>query len=518
MKSDTKRFNAGGARGRVSAIALAAVATAALVLSLAGPADAQAGRTTLTWSHPQEPPNWNYWSTGASALSVPTFHNVLEPLVEKMGDGSIAPLLATSWEISDDGLTYTFTLREAKFHDGSDFDADDVVYSLMKNKESPQATLSTPLATVNSVEAVDARTVRITLSQPSQRLLPNLGLMSGIIVPEGAHETLDLATQMIGTGPYVFGEYRPDVHLMLNRFEDYWGEKPHFTEVTHRFIPDETAAINALLAGEIDMVASVFGEGLDRIGTVARDDRFEVIIPAPFETNYMFLSTRSETLRDIRVRQAIAHAIYRDDYLQAAQAGYGETTCQWVVPFSEPWNNDYCPYEYDLEKSRALLAEAGHENLELDFPFVNVAEHPTIKDIVVAQLAEAGITLNVRSLDLATWLEQVNRDGDYEFSNLTSNVSLESFVCNGGRQPLGRPDTVECVPEFDELVRNSDAILDRDEYIEAMAEMAAVFSEAAWVIPIHAKATPTLTRSDLVGHKPYRFRIEMDLRHLRWAE
>jgi len=472
----------------------------------------------MTMSHPQEPPNWNYWQTGSSALAVPTFHNVLEPLVERLGDGSVAPLLAESWEISADGLTYTFRIRAAKFHDGSDLDAKDVVYSLLKNRESPLAVTRTPLQTVSAVEALDDRTVRLTLSQPSQRLLPMLGHAAGIIVPEGSHEVLELATQMIGTGPYVFGEYRPDVHVKLSRFEDYWGDLPFFTEVTHRFIPDETSAINALLAGEIDMVASVFGEGLDRIGTVARDNRFTVIIPSPHEINYMFLSTRHETLRDIRVRQAIAHGIYRDDYLQGAQAGYGETTCLWVVPFSEPWNSDHCPYPYDPERARALLNEAGHPNLVLDFPFVNVAEHPTIKDIVVAQLADVGITLNTRSLDLATWLERVNRDGDYQFSNLTSGVTLESFVCGGGRQPLGRPDTVECVPEFDELVQSSDAIIDRDEYIAAMARMAAAFSESAWVIPIHAKATPTLTRAELVGHKPYRLRVEMDLRNLRWKD
>jgi len=499
--------------------ALAVVAALGLVAGgLAGPGEARETRTTMTMSHPQEPPNWNYWSTGSSALSVPTFHNVLEPLVEKLGDGTIAPLLAESWEISPDGLTYTFHLREAKFHDGTDFDAADVVYSLLKNKESPQANLKTPLATVTAVEAIDPRTVRLTLSQPSQRLLPNLGLSAGIIVPEGAHEKYDLTAQMIGTGPYTFAEYKPDVHLKLVRFEDYWGEKPFFTEVTHRFIPDETAAINALLAGEIDMIASVFGEGLDRIGTVAQDPKFRVIIPAPFETNYIFLSTRFEPFRDIRVRQAVAHAIFRDDYLQGAQAGYGKTTCQWVVPFSEPWNNDYCPYPYDPERARALLAEAGKAGLAVDFPFVNVAEHPTIKDIMIAQLADVGITLNARSLDLATWLEQVNKNGDYQLSNITSNVTIDTFVCGGGRQPLGRPDTVECVPEFDELVKTSDAIIDHDAYVAAMAKMAAVLADSAWIIPIHAKSTPTLTRADLVGHKSYRFRVEMDLRKLHWAD
>lgn len=519
--SATGRAWGPGVAGRIGRRAL----TAAVALLLAGAATspvlaqaagAQQG-TTLTWSHPQEPPNWNYWATGASALTMPTFHNVLEPLVEQMGDGSVEPLLATEWTVSDDGLTYTFTLREAKFHDGSDLDAGDVVYSLLKNKESPQAPIRTPLASLASAEAVDARTVKLTLSKPSQRLLKELGLGAGVIVPENFHEEHDLASEMIGTGPYVFGAYRPDVDLKLSRFEDYWGEKPYFTEVTHRFIPDETAAINALLTGEIDMIASIFGEGLDRIETVTQDGKFKALIPAPMETNYIFLSTRVPALKDIRVRQAIAHAINREDYLEGAQSGYGKTTCQWVVPFTEPWNSDYCPYPYDPEKARALLAEAGQSNLTLDFPFITVAEHPVIKDIMVAHLADVGVTLDTRAMDLATWLEQVNTNGDYEISNLTSNVKAEAFVCGGRRQPNGMPNSEVCSEAFDALAAKSDTILDPAEYVAAMAEMTKAFADDAWVIPIHAKSTPTLTRADLVGHKPYRYRIEMDLRHLRWA-
>lgn len=497
---------------------LAATAVFALTTAFAPAVYAQEQGTTLTFSHPQEPPNWNYWATGASALSVATFINILQPLVETLGDGSTGPLLAESWDISDDGLTYTFKLREAKFHDGSDLDAGDVVYSLKKNMESPQAKTKTPLTPVTAVEALDDRTVQLTLSVPSQRLLKELGLGAGIIVPDGAHESLDLNSQMIGTGPYVFGEYRPDVSLTLNRFDDYWGEKPFFEEVTERFIPDETAAINALLTGEIDMVASIFGEGLDRIGTVAADDRFTVRIPAPFETNYIFLSPNVEVLNDIRVRQAIAHSVKRDDILEGAQAGYGQTTCQWVVPWTEPWNSDYCPYEYNPEKSKELLAEAGQTGLTLDFPFITVAEHPLIKELLTVQLAEGGITLDSRALDLATWLERVNTNGDYEFSNLTSSVTAESFVCGGGRQPLGRPNSPVCDEEFDRLVAESDAIVDPDEYIETMKAMTARFAESAWVIPIHAKSTPTLTRADLQGLKDYRFKIEMDLRNLRWAD
>ena len=475
-------------------------------------------KTDLVWSHPQEPPNWNFLQTGATALTAPTLNNVIEGLVERLGDGSVAPLLAESWEISDDGLAYTFHLRDAKFHDGSDLDAGDVVYSILKNKDAGQSFIKVPLVPVEAVEAIDDRTVKITLSAPSQRLLGELGVTSGIIVPEGFYEEHDAASEMIGTGPYVFGEYRPDVHLILNRFDEYWGDLPYFEKITHRFIPDETAAINALLAGEIDMVASIFGEGLDRVASVAGSDEFKAVVPAPDPVNWVFLSTQVEALKDIRVRQAIAHAINRDDILAAGQSGYGETICQHVIPFTEPWNNGYCPYEYDPEKSRALLKEAGYENLTLDFPYLTIAEFPVIKDILEVQMADVGITLETRGLDLATWLERAFRNGEYEFSNITGVANAQSFICGGGREPFGMDHSELCLEEFDELVRTSDTILDRDAYLEAMAEMVKVLADSAWVIDIHAKSTPTLAREELVGHKGYRYRAQMDARKLRWAE
>ena len=493
------------------------LAAATLQLAAVTDAAAQVRGTSLIMSHPQEPPNWNYWATGATALTVPTFHNVLEPLVEKLGDGSVAPLLAESWKISNDGLVYEFKIRQAKFHDGTALNAADVVYSLLKNKASPQAPMRTPLATMVSVEAVDARTVKLKLSAPSQRLLSELGQAAGVIVAKDSHEKLNLNAQMIGTGPYVFGEYKPDRHLILTRFDGYWGTKPYFQQVTHRFIPDETAAINALLSGQIDIVGTVLGEGIDRVASVGKNPRFRVVSPLPTEVNYIFLSTRNEALRDPRVRQAIAHAVEREEVLVGGVSGFARVTCQLVIPSTEKWNNGYCPYKHDPARARQLLAAAGRANLTLDFPFLTVAEFPLIKDVLVAQLAKVGITLKPRALDLATWLERVNTNGEYEFSNLTSGVKAEAFVCKGGRQPLGRDNSVVCDTAFDQLVARSDTILARDEYERSMAEMMKLLADSAWVIPMLQKNPPSLVRADLEGVKAYRTRLEFDLRKLRWT-
>jgi peptide/nickel transport system substrate-binding protein len=474
--------------------------------------------TTLVTQHPQEPPSWNYWENGSSAIMVPVFINIVQPLVEVLGDGSIGPMLAESWEISDDGLEYVFTIREAKFHDGTTLEAADVVYSLNKSAESPLGKIAVPFDPVANVEAVDDRTVKLTLSAPSAKMLTELGKLPGMIVPEGSHEALDMSKELIGTGPYTFGEYRPDIDLTLHRFDVYWDELPYFETVVQRFIPNETAALDALLTGEVDLVGAVFGEGLDRVDLIGDRDGFDAHIPSPIEVNWVYLNTNREELRDERVRQAIAHGLDRDALLLAGQSGFGITTCTLVIPYSAPWTTGYCPYPYDPDRAIALLADAGVENLTLDFPYLTIAEFPNLKEVLVQQMAAIGITLEPRPQDLATWLEQTWGDASgYEYGSITGGAIAEAFACGGGRQPLGKDNAVVCDDTFNDLIPLSDSIVDPDAYVDGMTAMVNAFADGAWVIPTYSKSTPGLSRSDLAGVKPYRTVLEMDLRNLQWA-
>ena len=307
--------------------------------------------TSLTITVPQEPASWNYWKVAANALRVPTFYNVQETLLENLPDGTIIPMLAEAYEVSDDGLTVTFHIREAKFHDGTDLDSADVVYSMNKNAESPTSKLSAVYDNVASIKAPDDRTVVVTLKNPSASFIEEMGMSAGYIVPEDFFENYDPETQMIGTGPYVFGEYKPDTSLTMTRFDDYWGDKPYFTDLTWLFVTDETAALNGLEAGDYDIVAAVVGEGMDRVHSFEENPDFQVAFDSS-EVSYTFLNVNKPELQDIRVRQAIAHAFDRQPYIDAAIAGYGVPTCLMAVPNSVPYNSDYCPYPYDPEKAR----------------------------------------------------------------------------------------------------------------------------------------------------------------------
>ena len=295
---------------------------------------------------------------------------------------------------------------------------------------------------------------------------------------------------------------------------------PRVETIVHRFIEDETSAINALLAGEIDMIITVQGAGLDRVPSVIADDKFKIWEPGPIGINHLFLNPKSPQLQDIRVRQAIAYSVDREAVILGAVGGFGMPICEIVVPATVPWNAEYCPYPYDPAKARELLKEAGKSDLTIDFPFTTVAEHPAVKEIIEATFAEAGISLKTRAMDLATFLAQVYspKTGDYEVSNITSSSKAEAYICKGGRQPLGMADSPVCLDEFDALATKSDTIVDPQEYAEAMQQMTKLLADSAWVIPIFAKLPPTLVRADLEGFKSNRMLMEMDARKLHWAD
>jgi len=482
------------------------------------PEEAPAGetKTTLTIVSPQEPASWNYYEVAANALRVPTFKNVQETVVELNPDGTITPMLAESWEMSADGLVYTFKIRSGvKFHDGSDLDSADVAYSMNINAKSPNSKLSAPHLNVASVEATDASTVVITLKQVSSTFLKELGMSAGYVVPENFLTDSDPNSSMIGTGPWTFGEYLPDTSLTLNRFADYWGEAPFFDTLVWLFIDDETASLNGMLASEYDLNVAVLAEGIERVDSFETNSKFTVTLQGSTENSYMWLNINDPRFQDIRVRQAIAHAINREEAI-AVYNGDARPTCLMVMPDSEPYNSDYCPYTFDPEKSKALLKEAGYEGIEIDYPFVTVASHPFTMEVLTQQLAAGGITVKSRGEDLTTWLDKTWTKGNYEMSEIRDSASILQFGCKGGREPLGKSSSL-CIPEFEAKLAKADAFLNYDDHLAAMSDLAKTFADLAWVNAIAAVQVPMISRADLTGVPAVRINDGVDLRKARWG-
>jgi peptide/nickel transport system substrate-binding protein len=387
---------------------------------------------------------------------------------------------------------------------------------MRKNAESPLSKLSAPHLNVKSVEALDDRTVEMVLSQPSASFLKELGNSAGYVVPENFLEENDAGSVMIGTGPYVFSKYLPDTSLTLTRFEDYWGDLPYFEVIDWRFVDDETAALNGLLAGEYDFISGVLAEGIERVESFSQNPAYKVLFESAGEVSYLFLNVNEEAFQDIRVRQAIAHAINRDEAIQVYD-GYADPTCLMVVPFAEPYNSDYCPYPYDPEAARSLLAEAGYEGLEIDYPFVTVASHPFTMEVLTQQLGAVGITVNSRGQDLTTWLDRTFTQGDYGMSEIRDSANIFQYGCEGGREPLGK-STQLCIPEFEEQLAVADTYLDNDEYLAAMSDLVKTFADLAWVTVIAAPKVPMIMRADLEGIQEVRINNAVDVRSARWSD
>jgi peptide/nickel transport system substrate-binding protein len=482
-------------------------------------APGKVGSTTLRASHPQKPTSWNYLQDGTSALMVPTYLNILESLFETTEKGDLKPLLATSFTVSKDGLKYTINLRKAKFHDGSTFDSADVVYSIEKNKTSLNGVLNGPLASVKEVKASGPQKVIVTLSQPSNQFRAGLGKPTTMISPKGYFESNNVGKKLIGTGPFKFGAFRADVDLELDAFSGYWGKKPFFKKVIHQFRADETATISALKTGQLDIIGMLLGPGVDQVKPFRTDPKYQTFFWPSTSASYLFLNPDTKALQDIKVRQAIAHAVDRQPIITAAVGGYGKPSCVVVPQWTAPWNSDYCPYKFDVAKSKVLLKEAGYENgLTLDFPYLTLAEFPVSFELISAQLAAVGITVKGRGMDIGTWVKEVwsTPTPVYDINHITNNAALSAYGCKLTTPPYG--NDILCDPVFESFISNNDKIVDAKKYTAAMKAMANHVADQAWMIELFSKNEPGIANAKLTGIAKYRTDYEMDYRNIKWKK
>ncbi|MEO1612994.1 MAG: ABC transporter substrate-binding protein, partial [Pseudomonadota bacterium] len=231
---------------------LTALAAASVLALSAATAHAASHAAQINVGMQLEPPVLDPTAGAAAAIDEIVYANLFEGLVRFAEDGSVKPGLAESWEISDGGLVYTFALREGvTFHDGTTFDADDVVFALTRIAAEDSANAQKALyAAILEVVAVDPKTVRITLSQPTGNFLFNLAWGDAVIVaPESA---ADNANNPVGTGPFKFSKWTKGDSVEIVKNEAYWGEAAKLEKATFKFISDPNAAFAAVMAGDID--------------------------------------------------------------------------------------------------------------------------------------------------------------------------------------------------------------------------------------------------------------------------
>ena len=387
-------------------------ATVVTFFTLASTVAAQAQRADAIIGLQLEPPHLDPTSAAAGAIDQVLYANVFEGLTRFGPDGSVQPGLAASWTISDDGLSYTFQLREGvTFHDGTTFEASDVVFSLDRARAEDSTNAQKALfAGIERVEALGDSSVRIYLAAPQGNFLFNLAWGDAVMV---APESIgDIKNLPIGTGAFRFKQWRRGDQISLTRNADYWGEAALLEGATFKFISEPTAAYAAMLAGDIDAFYSY--PAPENLAQFERDPRFTVLSGNTEGETILAMNNQQAPFDDIRVRKAVSHAIDRQAIIDGAMFGYGTPIGSHFAPHNPDYVDLTANAAFDPALARDLLAQAGYAegfSTTLKLPPPSYARRGG--EIIAAQLREVGIEAEISFLEWAQWLEQVFRGYDY---------------------------------------------------------------------------------------------------------
>jgi len=378
----------------------------AAVSALGLMAGAAWAKDTVTYATQLEPPHLDPTGGAAQAIDTVVYLNIFEGLTRFTPDGAVVPLLAKSWEISEDGMTYTFTLQDGvSFHDGTAMTAEDVKFSLDRARAEDSTNAQKSLfSTIADVKATDPQTVVVTLSEPNGSLLFNLAWGDAVIVAPESVETLKTAP--VGTGPYRFNEWVQGDRVELVRNPNYWGEIPELTGATIKFISDPTAAFAAMMAEDIDAFDNF--PAPENMVQFEADPRFQVIIGSTEGETILSTNNAQAPFDNPKVREALAHAIDRNAIIDGAMFGYGTPIGTHFAPHNPAYVDLTAQSDFDPEKARALLAEAGlSDGFETTLHLPPPAYARRGGEIVAAQLAQVGIKAEIINVEWAQWLETV---------------------------------------------------------------------------------------------------------------
>lgn len=385
---------------------------AAIALSAGLGAGAALAQSDITVAMQLEPPHLDPTSAAAGAIDSVLYSNVFEGLTRFMGDGSVVPGLAESWEISEDGLTYTFHLHEGvTFHDGTTMDAEDVKFSLDRARAEDSANAQKALfAGISDVAVVDPLTVKVTLSEPNGSFLFNMAWGDAVIV---APESIEGIKQSpVGTGAFTFSEWVQGDKIVLEKNPDYWGTPAKLDAATFKFISDPTAAFAAVMAEDVD--AFMGFPAPENLPQFEADPRFQVLVGSTEGETILSTNNKQPPFDNVKVREALAHAIDRQAIIDGAMFGYGTPIGTHFAPHNPAYVDLTGQSAFDPELSKKLLAEAGLPDgfeTTLHLPPPSYARRGG--EIIAAQLAEVGITAEIVNVEWAQWLETVFRGKNF---------------------------------------------------------------------------------------------------------
>lgn len=458
---------------------------------------------TMVVALPGDPPFINS-AIGSDISSSNLSGQIYATIVRLDNNGKVAPYLAEAWEWSEDGLTLTFHLRDGlTWSDGVPFTAEDVAWGLWNVNREFSGPASGLLSVVTSIEAPDDKTVVFTLEHPYPPLLRGLAYYnSSTIIPKHIFEDGDprenpanLAPP-VGIGPFLFKEYQKGSHIVLEKNPDFFLEGlPHLDRVVFQIIPNDAARALALEKGEIDFIpyyamtlAEV--EALDKNPdiTIATAERL-------IAGEYMaFLNTREGPLANKQVRQALYHALDRDELLAKAGFGYGKVAAGPISHLQKVFYSDEGHlYPHDLELAEKMLDEAGYPRAAdgKRFPLrisYDQKEGPmdSASKLMRIQLAKVGVDVDIQSLDSGAWRDVAFKNWDFDVTMGSFSTGPDPaigterlYVCRNIEPLFARNASGYCNPELDAVFEAAAKELDEDKRVELYAQAVALLTEDA---------------------------------------
>lgn len=454
--------------------------------------------TVVRMSIGSEPDSLDPWQSAASDTDA-IFRNVFEGLMAFNEKGEIIPGLAESYDVSEDGCTYTFHLRKnVVFHNGQAMTSKDVLYSYnhLAGMNGEKA-VSSKFENVESVEAVDDYTFVIRLKQDSAAFL-SLNIIP--VLPEGYN---DQATAPVGSGPYKFVEYIPGQRVVFEKNEDYYNPERmgKIDRVEVYIMTDASAIVSALMSGQLDLAnvsienAAILGSGFD-------------ISNSPQNMVQIFaLNNTYEPLSNVKVRQAMSYAVNKQEVIQGVFDGYATELYSNFSPVMNVYYNDELSdiYTPDIEKAKSLMKEAGYEDgfdLVIRVPG-NYQAHVDTAQILQQQLAQININVTIETIEWATWLEEVYGNAQYQATvigftgKLNPNDVLVRFTSDYPKNFVKYNN-----PEYDELIAAAAVEMNDEKRIEMYKECQRILTEDATSIYI---CDPNLIMASRSGLKGYTF-------------
>lgn len=440
--------------------------------------------------------------------------NVFEGLVKPTSDGEIVPAVASDVQKSEDGLTYTFTLRDGvTFHNGDPVEMEDVIYSIerRKNGEDTAAQLEA-LSVIADMKSED-KTLTITLSEPSNEFLAFL--MNAYIIPADYDQQ---ETAPVGTGPYKFVSRSVQDNLVLERFADYWGEGGSIDKVTFKILEKAEALVTGLQSGALDVVAHMSSDQTAQL----EEDEFTIEQGSMNLVQALYLNNAEKPFDDVRVRQALCYAVDKQAVIDLAFDGFGIPLGTSMFPsFAKYYDEsltDY--YTQDLEKAKELLAEAGYPDgfeMTITVPS-NYTPHVNTATVLVELLKEIGVQATVEPVDWNTWLDEVYGQRKFQstITGLTSdNMTARKLLERFGSE-VGNNFTNYSNEEYDEILAKALTATDDEEQIALYKQLEKNLTENAANVYLQDMADLVAVRTGLEGLTFYPLYV-LDISKLHWT-